>query len=59
MTAALDVRAALGGYLDRLVPALEERTDLVGVYLLGSAARGGYCGRSDRSRARDELEAVR
>ncbi len=48
MSALLDLSTALGGYLDRLVAVLEERTDLVAAYLLGSAAYGGYePGRSD------------
>jgi predicted nucleotidyltransferase len=48
VSALLDLSAALGGYLDRLVSIFDERTDLVAVYLLGSAAYGGYeHGRSD------------
>jgi predicted nucleotidyltransferase len=48
LSALLDLPAAVGGYLDELVSILEERTDLVAAYLLGSAAYGGYeQGRSD------------
>jgi len=48
VSALLDLPAAVGGYLDQVVSVLEERTDLVAAYLLGSAAYGGYeHGRSD------------
>jgi predicted nucleotidyltransferase len=44
----LDVPAALDSYLAQLVSVIEERTDLVAAYLVGSAAYGGYeHGRSD------------
>jgi len=48
MNVVLDVPEALRVYLDSLVAILEEGTDLVASYLLGSAAYGGYeQGRSD------------
>jgi predicted nucleotidyltransferase len=57
----------LAGYLDELVERLSEHADLHAVYLLGSAAAGGYeQGRSDvdvvavteRSLAEDERRAL-
>jgi hypothetical protein len=48
VSALLDLPTAVGSYIDQVIVVLEDRTDLVAAFLLGSAAYGGYeQGRSD------------